>query len=123
MPTAGAWSRRVRAWRAGGAAGCAARSGRPASGAHSRLLVPQDQKSRLALALVNCHQAAHGGETFPCSRRTALKACLAALPDRMWTLYVEFLTHADAMCLYIQNQQVRGEGRKEVLEPRSSRAG
>ena len=29
---------------------------------------------------------------------------MEALPDRGWSLYVEFLTHADSMCIFIQNQ-------------------
>eukprot|EP00887_Chlorella_sp_A99_P005575 scaffold1.g5575.t1 len=50
----------------------------------------QEQKSRLALRLVNCHQGAHGGDTFPCGRRQPLKACIEGLPDRLWHMYVEF---------------------------------
>ena len=64
----------------------------------------QDQKSRLALALVNCQQATHGGTAYPCPRTRPLKDCVEALPERGWSLYVEFLTHADSMCIFIQNQ-------------------
>lgn len=44
-------------------------------------------------------------DTYPCKSSQPLKACLAALPDRTYQLYVEFLTHIDSMCMFIQNQE------------------
>lgn len=68
-----------------------------------RGLAPE-AKARLALRLVQCQVATHGGRPAPCPAAAPLKPCLDALPGRDWQLYVEFLTHADAMCVYLQNQ-------------------
>ncbi|KAL4431061.1 hypothetical protein ABPG75_006317 [Micractinium tetrahymenae] len=64
----------------------------------------QEAKTRLALRLTNCQLATQGGPTYPCSPRQSLQECTQALPDRGYALFVEFLTHADSMCLFIQNQ-------------------
>ncbi|KAH7618238.1 hypothetical protein Ndes2526B_g07161 [Nannochloris sp. 'desiccata'] len=65
----------------------------------------QLQKSRLALGLANCQLATQGQDTFPCSNTETLRACVDRLPDRENFMYIEFLTHVDSMCLFIQNQQ------------------
>jgi len=65
----------------------------------------QVQKSRLALGLANCQFATQGQDTFPCSNSEPLRACVDRLPDRENFMYIEFLTHVDSMCLFIQNQQ------------------
>jgi hypothetical protein len=45
--------------------------------------------------LVNCQLATHGTEAFTCGASESLKVCTERLPDRVWTLYVEFLSHID----------------------------
>lgn len=65
----------------------------------------QVQKSRLALGLANCQLATQGQDTFPCSNTEPLRECVQRLPDRENFMYIEFLTHVDSMCLFIQNQQ------------------
>jgi hypothetical protein len=62
-------------------------------------------KTRLALRLANCQLATQGQATFPCAEAEPLKRCVERLPDREHGLYVEFLTHADEMCLFVQNQE------------------
>lgn len=64
----------------------------------------QVQKSRLALRLANCQLATQGQGTYPCSDEEPLRKCVERLPDRDNFLYIEFLTHVDSMCLFIQNQ-------------------
>jgi hypothetical protein len=64
-----------------------------------------EQKSRLALRLANCQLATQGGGTWPCAADEPLRVCVNRLPDRDNALYIEFLTHADTMCLFIQNQE------------------
>ncbi len=53
----------------------------------------QEHKSRLALHLVNCQMALHGSTQYACGDRQPLKECTEGMPDRVWTMYVEFLTH------------------------------
>ena len=65
----------------------------------------QVQKTRLALHLTNCQLATQGQRTYPCSQNEHLRVCMDRLPDRENSLYIEFLTHVDSMCLFIQNQQ------------------
>lgn len=48
--------------------------------------------------------ATQGEPTHPCSDAQLLRECTAALPDRAYQLYVEFLGHAANICLFIQNQ-------------------
>ena len=55
----------------------------------------QEQKTRLALHLMNCQLGVQGGDTYPCPPRASLKDCTAALSERAHSLFVEFLTHAD----------------------------
>ncbi|KAI7844527.1 hypothetical protein COHA_001885 [Chlorella ohadii] len=64
----------------------------------------QQQKTRLALHLMNCQLQVQGSGTYPCRPRQTLRECIEVLPDRAHGLYVEYLTHADTMCLFIQNQ-------------------
>ncbi|KAL4859390.1 Protein strawberry notch 1 [Chlorella vulgaris] len=64
----------------------------------------QETKTRLALSLMNCQLQVQQGQTFPCHRRQTIKECTEGLTDRAHALFVEFLTHADSMCLHIQNQ-------------------
>lgn len=64
-----------------------------------------DQKSRLALRLANCQLATQGHSPHNCGSNEPLRRCVDRLPDRDHVLYVEFLTHTDAMCLFIQNQE------------------
>jgi len=72
---------------------------------HDCSRLDQVQKSRLALGLANCQLATQGQDTFPCSNSEPLRACVDRLPDRENFMYIEFLTHVDSMCLFIQNQQ------------------
>lgn len=65
----------------------------------------QEQKSRLALRLTNCQLATQGQGTYPCADTEQLRKCVDRLPDRDNVMYIEFLTHADSMCLFIQNQE------------------
>jgi len=39
-----------------------------------------------------------------CLAAEALQDCVSRLHDREHAFYVEFLTHIDAMCLFIQNK-------------------
>ena len=55
----------------------------------------QEQKTRLALRLMNCQLAVQGGATFPCARRRALRECTEQLSERAHSLFVEFLTHVE----------------------------
>ncbi|KAI3433451.1 hypothetical protein D9Q98_003264 [Chlorella vulgaris] len=64
----------------------------------------QETKTRLALSLMNCQLQVQQGQTYPCHRRQTIKECTEGLTDRAHALFVEFLTHADSMCLHIQNQ-------------------
>lgn len=64
----------------------------------------QDVKTRLALRLANCQRATQGESTFPCSNEEPLRKCMERLPERVYELYVEFLTHADSMCLFIEHR-------------------
>jgi hypothetical protein len=64
----------------------------------------QEEKSRLAVKLTNCQLATQGQETYPCSSAESLRACVERLPDKVNYLYIEFLTHIDSMCLFIQNR-------------------
>lgn len=66
--------------------------------------INQEQKSRFALYLANCQLATQGQDTYPCGLREPLRTCLSRLPDRETMLYIEFLTHADTMCLFLQNR-------------------
>jgi len=76
----------------------------------------QEQKSRLAFKLTGCQLAIHGedtkkargGETTDtliCPPSSTLKTCLNFLSDRGYAVYVEFLTHIDSMCIFLQNQE------------------
>jgi len=76
----------------------------------------QEQKSRLAFKLTGCQLAIHGedtktargGETtdtLTCPPSSTLKTCLNYLSDRGYAVYVEFLTHIDSMCIFLQNQE------------------
>ena len=71
---------------------------------HDCAHLDQAQKSRLALRLANCQLATQGQDTYPCSDNEPLRACVERLPDRDNYMYIEFLTHVDSMCLFIQNQ-------------------
>lgn len=64
----------------------------------------QEEKSRLAVKLTNCQLATQGQETYHCSSADSLRACVERLPDKVNYLYIEFLTHIDSMCLFIQNR-------------------
>jgi hypothetical protein len=64
----------------------------------------QEMKSWLALRLANCQLATQGSATFACRNNDSLRKCVENLSDREHQLYVEFLTHVDSMCLFIQNQ-------------------
>jgi len=55
----------------------------------------QQQKTRLALHLMNCQLQVQGSGTYPCRPRQTLRECIEVLPDRAHGLYVEYLTHAD----------------------------
>lgn len=65
----------------------------------------QEAKSRLALSLTNCQLAVQGSRTYPCGGHEALYLCLRRFSDREHHIYVEFLTHIDSICLFVQNQQ------------------
>lgn len=64
----------------------------------------QEEKSRLAVRLANCQLATQGQETYPCSSSDPLRECVERLSDKANFLYIEFLTHIDSMCLFIQNR-------------------
>lgn len=70
-----------------------------------------DEKSRLALMLMQCQLmvqgevSALGGLSFFCHKGISLQECMKRLTDRDYIMYVEFLTHVDSMCLFIQNQE------------------
>lgn len=75
----------------------------------------QEQKSRLAFKLTGCQLAIHGEDTMTaggettdtlvCPPSSTLKTCLQFLSNRAYAIYVEFLTHIDSMCIFLQNQE------------------
>ena len=55
-----------------------------------------DKKSRLAMALANCHLEQLGQPTFICKRNMNLKQCADNMRDnRMYSTYLEFLSNID----------------------------
>ena len=67
-------------------------------------------QSRLALMMMECQLIVQGQGIGAQSQRTrclaseSLKDCVSRLEDREHAFYVEFLTHIDAICLFIQNK-------------------
>lgn len=63
----------------------------------------QETKSRLAFRLVGCQLRVHGSKVPSCEQKESFRDCINKLSDRNHQLFVEFLTHVDSMCLFIQN--------------------
>lgn len=55
-----------------------------------------EKKSRLAIALANCHLDQLGLPTFSCKTSMSLKQCAEGMhDDRQYTTYMEFLSNMD----------------------------
>ena len=72
-----------------------------------RDLSPEDN-SRLALLLMYCQQIVQGGDRsnarLKCDNGELLKNCIGRLTERENAMYIEFLTHVDSICMFLQNQ-------------------
>lgn len=65
-----------------------------------------ESKSRLALLLMHCQLQIEEQVRSPQCRNTErLKDCVSRLSARENLLYIEFLSHIDSMCLFLQNQE------------------
>ena len=56
-----------------------------------------EEKYRLALELLNCHQRVVGGPHYPCDRRQQFQQCVAGMPDRDHGVFAEFLTNIERL--------------------------
>ena len=54
-----------------------------------------EEKYRLALALLNCHQGYVGGRTYPCAQTKPFKSCTAGMSDRDYGAFTEFLSSVE----------------------------
>ena len=54
-----------------------------------------NSKSRLAMAMMNCHLYKLGERTYTCTERTSLKDCTSSLSDRHFNTFNEFFTNID----------------------------
>jgi len=72
-----------------------------------RDLSPEDN-SRLALLLMYCQQIVQGEDRsnarLKCGNDELLKSCIGRLTERENAMYIEFLTHVDSICMFLQNQ-------------------
>ena len=54
-----------------------------------------EEKYRLALELLNCHQRMVGGHRYPCDQRQHFQQCVVGMPDRDHGVFAEFLTNIE----------------------------
>ena len=58
-----------------------------------------EEKYRLALELLNCHQRVVGGPHYACDRSQQFQQCVAGMPDRDHGVFAEFLTNIERLTL------------------------
>ncbi|PIK52669.1 hypothetical protein BSL78_10436 [Apostichopus japonicus] len=66
-----------------------------------------DEQSRMALALTNCHLEKAGFTTlYPCSEDQSTSSCLSPMQTDIaaFNAYTEFFTHSQNICFFLQSQ-------------------
>lgn len=65
-----------------------------------------DEQSRMALTLANCHLAKAGFDTYPCDETMEIKDCLNPMKGDSisFNAYTEFFTHTQDICFFLQSQ-------------------
>eukprot|EP00057_Strongylocentrotus_purpuratus_P020023 XP_011674497.1 PREDICTED: uncharacterized protein LOC100889163 [Strongylocentrotus purpuratus] len=65
-----------------------------------------DEQSRMALTLANCHLAKAGFDTYPCDDTMDIRDCLNPMKGDSisFNAYTEFFTHTQDICFFLQSQ-------------------
>lgn len=65
-----------------------------------------DEQSRMALALTNCHLEKAGFTLYPCDDEQTISSCLSPMQTDgvAFNAYTEFFTHTQNICFFLQNQ-------------------
>nr|XP_054752079.1 uncharacterized protein LOC129257712 [Lytechinus pictus] len=76
-----------------------------------------DEQSRMALTLANCHLAKAGFDTYNCDETMDIKDCLNPMKGDSisFNAYTEFFTHTQDICFFLQSQ-VWHEQTEETVE-------
>ena len=62
-----------------------------------------DDQSKLAIILANCHFQKSGKEIFPCNDSMSILECTQNMVGDSWNTYTEFYTHASNFCVPIES--------------------
>ncbi|KAL0487889.1 2 TM domain-containing transmembrane protein [Acrasis kona] len=75
-----------------------------------------ESRSKLAVALANCHLQKSGMRTFDCTREMTVRECTKDMLSSpiAFNTYTEFTTHVDNICFYVQSEMFQENTEKSV---------
>ena len=75
-----------------------------------------DLQHRLALQYANCFLQKTGREIYPCELHQEVEECTKHMHSEAYNTYVEFFTHTQNICYFLQGQKWQQETEKTIYQ-------